>query len=141
MATKRPTFSSVDEYILSFPPSTREYLEKMRFTIQKAAPKAEEKISYGIVGYTYHGMLVYFAAYKNHYAIYGMKKAMSEFKSELKEYKTSAATVQFSYDKPFPSKLITRIVKLACKMNLEKAEVKKLKKSSIKNKVKTKTRS
>lgn len=40
--------ANIDEYIAGFPPSTQAALKKMRATIRKAAPEAEEKISYGI---------------------------------------------------------------------------------------------
>jgi len=71
MATikKRKIVASVDEYLDDFPPATRSMLGKIRSTIKAAAPKAEELISYGIPGYKYKGMLIYFAGFKNHVSI------------------------------------------------------------------------
>jgi len=86
MATKRIIAKNVDEYIRSFPPSTRAALEKIRMTIKTAAPKAEELISYGIAGYKYPGILIYFAGFTNHASVYPAPREAAEFKKELATY-------------------------------------------------------
>jgi uncharacterized protein YdhG (YjbR/CyaY superfamily) len=72
-----------------------------------------------------NGVLVYFAAYKNHIGFYPTASGIAKFREELSAYKSSKGAVQFSIDKPLPLELITRIVKLRLKENLEKAEAKK----------------
>jgi uncharacterized protein YdhG (YjbR/CyaY superfamily) len=86
-------------------------------------PTAEETISYGMPAFKFHGMLIYFAVFKNHYSIF-VPTVTSFFKEELKPYKTSKATIQFPKDKTLPFALITKIVKYAAKVNLEKASLK-----------------
>ncbi|MES2678412.1 MAG: DUF1801 domain-containing protein [Bacteroidota bacterium] len=117
-ATTTPV--SVDSYISSFPAETRAMLEKIRATIQKAAPKAEETISYQMPAYKLNGMLVYFAGYKNHIGFYPGAAGIAEFKKEISVYKNAKGSVQFPLDETLPLALVTKIVKFRVKQNLEK---------------------
>ena len=108
---KRNAAKNVDEYIDSFPPDVQKILKKIRSTIKKAAPKAEERISYGIAGYFQNGTLIFFAGFKNHVSVYPAPRAEREFKKELSAYKGGKGTVQFPLDRPVPYDLITRIVR------------------------------
>src|SRR6267378_2857652 len=63
-------FASVADYLKAVPPAQRALLKKLRRTIKAAAPKATEVISYGIPAYKHHGMLVYFAAFKDHCSLF-----------------------------------------------------------------------
>ena len=104
-------------------------LKEIRKTIKAAAPaQTEAVISYGIAGYKYHGMLIYFAGFKNHVSIYPAPRGVEAFKKELAAYKGGKGTVQFLIDKPIPLKLITRIVKFRAKENMAKAKIKSAKK-------------
>jgi uncharacterized protein YdhG (YjbR/CyaY superfamily) len=123
-------FSTVDEYIDSFPGKTKLLLEKMRKTIRKAAPQAEELISYNMPGFKLHGPLVYFAGYKNHIGFYAIPSGIAAFKKELSVYKGAKGSVQFPLDEPLPLELVARIVKFRVKENLEKASQKPKKKKS-----------
>ena len=116
---------SVDKYIAGFPSEIREILEKFRSTIRKAAPGAEEVISYQMPAYKYNGMLVYFAANKKHIGFYPTPSGITAFKKELSAYKGAKAAVQFPYDKPVPWGLVTKIVKFRMNENREKAKTKK----------------
>lgn len=120
--------ANVDAYIKQFPPEVQAMLQKLRAAIKAAAPKAEEVISYQMPAYTYHGMLVYFAAYKNHIGFYPTGSGIEAFKKELSVYKGSKGAVQFPLDKPLPLALIKQIVKFRVQMNLEKEQLKKAKK-------------
>lgn len=121
------SIKDIDSYIAKQPEQVQPLLKKVRETIAKAVPDATEVISYGMPAFKYHGMLAYFAGFKNHYSIFA-PQALAAFKEELKEYKTAKATLQFQFDKPVPVRLITKIIKYAAKVNLEKAELKSLKK-------------
>lgn len=114
---KTPVATSIDEYIASFPKEIQVQLKQMRAIIHKAAPQAEEKISYGMAAFTLKGKnLIYFAGYKNHVGLYGVS-ASPEFKTDFAAYKTSGkGTIQFPIDKPLPVTLITRIVKHRIKL-------------------------
>ena len=116
--------SNVDEYIASYPEEIQEKLREMRETIRKAAPAAEEKISYRIAAYTLKGVLVYFAGHTNHIGLYPVTTAKQAFSQELAEYRTTKGGVQFRYSDPLPVDLIRRIVEYRVKENLIKAELK-----------------
>jgi uncharacterized protein YdhG (YjbR/CyaY superfamily) len=116
---------NIDEYISIFPADVRAKLETMRSTIRKAAPKAEEAISYMIPTFRLHGNLVHFAGYKNHIGFYPGAAGIEAFQKELKGYETSKGTVQFPLDKPLPLKLVTAITKFRVIQNAEKAAAKK----------------
>jgi len=118
------TYKNVDDYILSFPKDIQLLLEQIRTTIRKAAPKAEEVISYGMPAYKLNGMLVFFAGYKNHIGFYPTGSGITAFKKEVSVFKTSKGTVQFPLDKKPPLGLITKIVKFKVKENSEKAKAK-----------------
>jgi uncharacterized protein YdhG (YjbR/CyaY superfamily) len=114
---KTPVATSVDEYIAAFSKEIQVQLKQMRAIIHKAAPGAEEKISYGMAAFTLKGKnLIYFAGYKNHVGLYGVS-ASPEFKADFAAYKTSGkGTIQFPIDKPLPVTLIKRIVKHRIKL-------------------------
>lgn len=119
------TPKTIDEYIANFPPETQALLQKVRQTIKKAAPKAEEKISYQIPAFTLNGgYLIYFAGYKNHLSLYPAPRGHKEFKEVLAPYAGGKGTVQFPLDQPIPFRLITKIVKFRSKEVLAKAEAK-----------------
>lgn len=112
---------NVDEYIAEFPKDTQKLLEEIRTVIKKAAPEAEETISYAMPTFKLHGNLVHFAAYKNHIGFYPAPNGIDEFKKELSVYKGAKGSVQFPLNKPMPLDLISRIVKFRVKENSEKA--------------------
>ena len=117
-----------DTYIAGYPKETQKNLKLLRATIKKAAPQAEEIISYGMPAYKWNGMLVYFAAYEKHIGFYPGSSGIAAFKKELASYKTSKGTVQFPVEEPVPLPLIARIVKFRLKENQEKALLKSKKK-------------
>ena len=119
MMTVKTTFKDFDDYFSQQTPEVQILLEQMRQTIKKAAPEAEEVISYNMPAFKYYGMLVYFAAYKNHIGFYATPTGHSEFKEELSIYKQGKGSVQFPLTKPLPLDLITKIVKFRVKENLK----------------------
>ncbi len=119
-------YKSVDEYIKTFPKNIQERLELVRTTIKKAAPSAEESISYRMPAYKiYKRPLVYFAGFKNHIGFYATPTGHSEFSPELSQYKQGKGSVQFPHDKPIPLDLISRITKFRLKENSEKSKFSK----------------
>jgi uncharacterized protein YdhG (YjbR/CyaY superfamily) len=125
MATRMNTaIKTIDEYIAQFPKSTQVLLEKIRAIIKKAAPKAEEKISYGIPTFVLEKNLVHFGGYKSHIGFYPGAAGVEAFTKELAAYTFSKGAIQFPLDKPLPVGLITQIVKFRVLQNLEKAKSK-----------------
>lgn len=107
---------TVRDCIATYPASTQKLLKQVRATIRKAAPKAEEYISYGMPAYKLNGKpLVYFSGYKSHIGFYATPTGHKEFKVELSKYKQGKGSVQFPIDEPMPLKLIERIVKFRVK--------------------------
>jgi len=129
MRTNQTAPQNIDEYIAGFPHDVQEILEKIRMTIRKAAPDAEETIKYQMPTFTLKGNLVYFAAFKKHIGFYPPTSTGSaKFKKELSVYEGAKGSLKFPLDKPIPFGLISRIVKLRVKENLERAEARGKKK-------------
>ena len=116
----------VDEYLAGVPKEARVTLEKLRKTIQSAAPMAAEVISYQIPMYKYNGPLVAFAAFPGHCSLFVINKnILKMFEKELQSYKTSGTTIHFTPDKPLPAGLIQKIVKTRIRENAERIVTKK----------------
>ena|ERR1700754_3079152 len=111
----------VDEYLYELPETMRAVLEKVRRSIQAAAPESEELISYRIPTYKYMGPLVHFAAFKDHCSLIVVNKSIMEiFREELSSYKTTGTTIHFTPDKPLPAALVRKIVKTRIRENKER---------------------
>jgi len=114
----------IDEYIAGYPRKVQAILRKIRVTIKKAAPGAQETISYQIPTFKLNGTLISFAAYSQHIGLYPAPAGSERFNRELSAYRTSKSTVRFPLDQPIPYDLVTQIVKLRVKANQEKAAAK-----------------
>lgn len=120
-------FKDIDSYIATFPKDVQVILEQIRNAIQTSAPKAEEVISYNMPAFKYYGVLVYFAAYKNHIGFYSLPSGHAAFKKELSIYKQGKGSVQFPLENAMPLALIKKMVKFRVKENLAKAKEKVVK--------------
>lgn len=114
------TANSIDAYIATCPESVQPLLEQTRSTIHKAAPDAEEVISYGMPAFKQQQVLVYFAAFKQHIGFYPTPSGIEAFKEELAKYKSSKGAVQFPLTEKLPLQLITKMVKFRLKEVQEK---------------------
>lgn len=113
-------FQNIDEYISLFPKDVKTMLESLRQTIRKAAPKAEEVVSYQMPAFKQNSVLVYFAAFNNHIGFYPTSSGIAAFKEEISKYKNSKGAVQFPLDKKLPLNLVAKIVKFRVKEDLAK---------------------
>ena len=120
-----PKPKDVDEYINGFPEEIHQFLEQVRLTIKKAAPQAQEVISYSMPAFKMNGMLVWFAAHSKHIGFYPGASGIEAFKKELSIYKWAKGSVQFPLDKPMPLELIAKIVKFRLTENLQRIKTKK----------------
>ena len=122
----RSSAKDIDAYIELQPENVRAILKELQQTIKKAVPEAEEIISYQMPAFRFHGMLVWFAVFKNHYSIFIRPHILSAFKEELKpfELSKSKSAIKIPLDKRVPADLLTKIVKSAAKTNLENAQLK-----------------
>ncbi len=123
---KKPaTAKNVDEYLAAVPKEARTVLEKLRRTIKAAAPMAAEVISYQMPMYKHHGMVIGFAAFKDHCSIFPGSAVMDAHKEELKRYSTSKGTIRFPVNKPLPATLVKKLVRARIKENEARAAKRK----------------
>jgi uncharacterized protein YdhG (YjbR/CyaY superfamily) len=126
VAAARARKTPIDEYIAACSPAVQPTLRKLRATIRRAAsPDVNETISYGIPAFTLHGMLIYFAAFKNHIGLYPPVRGNAKLRAATASYAGPKGNLKFSLDRPIPYALIARIVKFRVKQNLEKASSKR----------------
>lgn len=115
------TYKNIDDYIAAQPAEYRASLEKIRQTIRKAAPEAEEYIGYGMPGFKMGWTLVYFALFSKHIGFYPGASWVANFKKELSGYKTSKGAIQFPLDNPIPFDIIKNITAFRAEENREKS--------------------
>ena len=125
MKTPEELPRNLDEYIAGFPRDVQAILERVRATIRKAAPDAEEAIKYRMPTFVLNGNLVHFAAFKNHIGFYPTPSGIEAFKDELSRYESAKGSVQFPIGKPIPLRLIDKIVKFRVKEAQAKSTAKK----------------
>ena len=109
-STSNTEFHNIDEYIAMLPKEVQDKLREMRELIQETVPEAEEIISYKMPTFRLNGILVHFAAYKNHIGFYPTPSGIEAFKDELSIYKHSKGSVQFPLEEPLPFDIIRKIV-------------------------------
>jgi uncharacterized protein YdhG (YjbR/CyaY superfamily) len=124
----------IDGYLLQFSDDVQAILEKVRTTISHAAPDAKEVISYQMPAFKQHGILVYFAAWKQHVGLYPPISGDKALEKAIARYAGPKGNLQFPLDEPMPYDLIERIVKLRVKQDTAKAEAKRKKKSRTSSK-------
>jgi len=117
MATGGAKPKTVDEYIASFSPEVRTILKNIRLTIRKAAPGAQETISYNMPTFVLKGVLVHFAAFKKHIGFYPPVRGDSRLQKALSIYAGEKGNLRFPFDQPIPYGLIEEVVKLRVKQN------------------------
>jgi uncharacterized protein YdhG (YjbR/CyaY superfamily) len=121
MAAAPSAPKNIDEYIASFSPEVQAILEKIRLTIRKAAPDAQETISYRMPAFKLGGIVVYFAAFKKHIGLFPPVRGDAKLEKAISIYAGEKGNLRFPLDRPIPYGLIERIVKLRVKQLLSKA--------------------
>lgn len=124
--------ADIDEYIAGFPTKVQKILQKVRKTIQKAAPDAAEAISYAIPTFKLNGNLVHFAGYQNHVGFYPAPQGVAEFEVDMARYGAGKGTARFPLDEPIPYELIARITTFRVGKNMERAAAKSTKRRAAK---------
>ena len=119
-------FTSIDEYISTFPEDAQKALEEIRAAIKAAVPAAEEYISYNMPAFKVNGeYFVHFSAWKNHIGMYPIPEGNEAFQKESLKYKSAKSSLNFSLDKPMPLKFIEKVVKFRIAENLQRVKSKK----------------
>lgn len=113
--TPRSQPATIDEYIADFSPEVQSILKKIRLMIKRAAPNAHEKISYKIPAFALDGILIYFAAFKKHIAIYPPVRGDDKLRKQIARYRGVKGNLKFPLDEPIPYELIARVIKFRVK--------------------------
>jgi len=125
VAAARAKPESIDQYIAVCSPEVRAILKKLRSTVKRAAPpETEETISYRMPAFLLHGVLVYFAAFKNHIGMFPPIRGDAKLEAAVATYAGPKGNLKFPLDEPIPYSLVARIVKFRVKQNLAKAQEK-----------------
>jgi len=119
---------TIDEYIAAYSPAVQSILQRIRVTIRKAAPDAEEKISYQLPAFTLNGPLVHFGAFKHHIGLFPPVRD-EKLRRETSIYAGEKGNLRFPLDKPIPYALISRVVTFRVQEQRERLALKRGKKS------------
>jgi uncharacterized protein YdhG (YjbR/CyaY superfamily) len=112
---------SVDEYLAGIPEPARSTLNKIRAAIRSSVPpETTETISYGMPAFKYKKVLVWYAAFSNHCSFFPTASVIEAFKEELTRFSTSKGTIQFPIDRPLPTALVRKMVKMRLMRNEDK---------------------
>ena len=113
--------NSIDDYIAFASPSAKPILKKIRQVVHAAAPRAEEVISYRMPAFRMNGILIYFAAFKNHIGFYPPVVGDPTLMKAVLPYAGQKGNLKFPLDKPIPYDLIKKIVRYRVKQNMSKS--------------------
>jgi uncharacterized protein YdhG (YjbR/CyaY superfamily) len=110
-ARRKPaTFAT---YLRGLPVAQRRALQRLRAIIHRAAPGAEEGVSYGLPSFRLEGRaLVALGATRRHCAFYPMSsETIERFRGELTSFDTARGTIRFQPERPLPERLVRRLVR------------------------------
>lgn len=113
--------TSIDEYIAGFSPEVQGLLSRVRQVVRKAAPQAQEVLSYRMPALKQNGILVYFAAFKSHIGLYPPVTGDPSIQKAIALYAGEKGNLRFPLDEPIPYDLIARITELRVKQDSAKA--------------------
>ena len=101
-------FANVDDYIAAQSAAAQPRLRELRGIVRSVLPDANESISYGMPAYTRDAVRVYFAAAKQHCALYGTSSDL--LAEELGNRRQAKGTVRFPLDQPVPEELVRKLL-------------------------------
>ncbi|CAN1576341.1 COG5646 Uncharacterized conserved protein [Spirosomataceae bacterium] len=120
MTESNKAAENVNDYIEDFPDEVKNRLHQIRNLIKSTVPEVEEYISYSMPAYNYHGVLIYFSAFKNHIGLFSVPNLHPDFLEKFKPYKTGRGSVQFPHNKDLPLDFIKEILEFRVSENLKK---------------------
>jgi uncharacterized protein YdhG (YjbR/CyaY superfamily) len=113
--TSQPTPETISDYIAACPRDVQPTLKKIRALVRAAAPDAEEKISYRMPAFFQNGVIIYFAAFKQHIGVFPPIHGDEKLDKALDKYRGPAGNLKFPLDEPFPYPLLRRVVRFRLK--------------------------
>ena len=120
MTSKKAPPKSITEYINAAPKETQKKLREMCACISASAPGAKESLKWAMPAFSYHRILVTFAAFKHHIGFYPTPSAVRAFANDLSKFATANASIQFPLEKPLPLPLIRKITAFRIRESIEK---------------------
>jgi uncharacterized protein YdhG (YjbR/CyaY superfamily) len=123
--------ATIDEYIRSFPADVRAILTQIRRTIRSAVPDAAECISYRMPAFKRDGIVVFFAAFKQHIGLYPPVTGNAALVKAAARYAGEKGNLRFPFDRPIPYGLIGRIAKHNARQNRSKAAARSKKHAAV----------
>src|SRR6266516_1513800 len=118
--SKKAKPKSITEYIAAAPNEAQGKLRQMRTCIRSAAPGAKESLKWGVPAFSYHRILVTFAAFKHHIGFYPTPSAVRAFANDLSKFATAKGSIRFPLEKPLPLPLIRKITAFRVRESIEK---------------------
>jgi uncharacterized protein YdhG (YjbR/CyaY superfamily) len=112
---------TIDQYIARSSPSVQPILRRIRNTVRRAVPAAEETISYRMPAFRLHGIVLYFAAFKRHIGVFPPIRGDAALMKDLSPYSGPKGNLRFPLDRPIPYRLIFKIARLRARQNSQKA--------------------
>ena len=125
METGSTAPKNVDGNIARFPKEVQAILQRVRQAARKAAPKAQEVISYRMPALTLNGILVYFAAFKGHIGLYPPVSGDARLQKAVAPHAGEKGNLRFPFDKPIPYDLIARVTEVRAKQDSARAASKR----------------
>jgi len=122
VATSAAVPATIDEYISAFSPKVQAVLRRIRKVIHSAAPDAKEVISYRMPAFKQNGILLYFAAFKNHIGLYPPVSGDARIQKAAARYAGEKGNLRFPLDQPIPYDLIARIAALRVRQDAAKSK-------------------
>jgi uncharacterized protein YdhG (YjbR/CyaY superfamily) len=123
--------NDIDAYMAAFPPKVRAILRKIRSVIRKAAPGANELISYRMPAFRQHGILLYFAAFTEHIGMFPPVRGDAKLEKALARYRGPKGNLRFPLDEPIPYALVARIARLRAKQDRARSEAKRRRRRAL----------
>jgi uncharacterized protein YdhG (YjbR/CyaY superfamily) len=113
--------ATIDDYIALFDADVQAVLRRVRRAVRQAAPHAREVISYSMPALKHNGMLVFFAAFKNHIGFYPPIRGDARLEKRAARYAGEKGNLRFPYTEPIPYALIKALTKLRAKQDEAKS--------------------
>jgi len=117
--------NEIDQYFRQLSPEALPIMENIRQLVKSKYPEAKEQISYQMPSFKLHGVLVWYAAFANHYSVFFGPTVLAPFLEEIKRYDTTKSAIRFKYNEQLPSDLFLRILCYSYKLNSVKASKRK----------------
>lgn len=111
-AARAVSTEEIDRYLAGLEEPKRTTLARLRQSILRVIPDAEQGISYGMPAFRVKGKVVAgFAAFKNHltYAPHSAE-VLDTLASELEGYSRTRGALRFGIDEPLPEALVEQLV-------------------------------